>query len=570
MRAYLDNIQVQNMTESLLYPSITVRKKDENGDPAFGFSGEVTFIESEYYYIYNLLKTSANYRTNEITLRFEDDCCGSEGKKYEFKITHKSLQWCEGKCEVKVTPIEKSTTNDQLTCLKNKLIWDDYNGFKSIKHPRMAYCNEVRPNWMQHVMMILGIVFGNLMLVLSPILLVLGVIVVIINAIIGAINSLIPGDENDLNKIDFDNDPSTNVFQEMTGWYNQLMSWIVGCGRKHPSPLVTAYARNVCGACGLQFQSSIFDGNKPYASTVYVNAPVHKGTVATDNTTHWIDENKPLLSGKMFFDQLKIIFNAEYRVKNNILRFERKDNFQYGNVWLDLTTYDPDNTNVCWSWQDKTAFSYGNFKYFKDAVNWVGSEAADRWNDIVEWNNPYNTGQSGEFAPLIPFAACRFRDDGIEEDILTKYEDAPFIGPVIKGNKRSMLMNTHNCYQPMLIIWDQTSGLSNAKASGSDYYFPGYYTPGGQPVGLNQFYNYPFWFDAQSGGNLYDNFFAIEDPRTNGFKGLQFVADLPFDCSILSTFDIDESVLTSEGQSREITEININYKSGRITIKGVV
>lgn len=568
MKIYLDGIPVLSPTDSALNPSFTIRKKGDDGSIAFSYGGDITFIEAEYYYIYNLLKTSPNARVNEIAVTFVDDCCNN--KIYEFKINHKSARWCEGKCEVTVTPIEKSIINDQITCLKNTLIWDDYNGFKSQKHPRMAYCNEIRPNWMQHVILILGIVFGNLTLVLSPILLVLGVIVVIINAIIGAINALLPGDENDLNKIDFDNDPSTDVFQEMIGWYNNLMSFIVGCGRKHPSPLVTSYAKNVCGKCNLQFKSTIFDGNKPYAYTVYVNAPVHKGTLITDNTTHWIDENKPLLNGILFFDQLKTIFNADYRVKNGSLYFERKDSFQYGNIWLDLTTYDPDNTDVCWNWQNKTSFSYGNFKYFRDAVNWVGAEASDRWNDIVEWNNPYTPAQSGEYAPLIMFSPCRFRDDGIEEDILTKYENAPFVGPIIQGNKQSMIMNSHNCYQPMLIIWDPNTGVTNAKANGGAYYFPGYYTPGGQPVGLNQFYNYPFWFAEGSPGNLYDQFFFIEDPRTSQFKGLEFVADLPFDCNLLNTFDIDESVKTSEGPSREITEININYKSGRMTIKGVV
>jgi len=99
---------------------------------------------------------------------------------------------------------------------------------------------------------------------------------------------------------------------------------------------------------------------------------------------------------------------------------------------LDLTILDAEDYSICWTWSKKPRYSYGNFTYQKDAINSIGNEANDRWSDIVEWNNPYSSLQKGSFEPTLEFATCRFRDDGIDRDVLSFYENAPFIGPIIQ------------------------------------------------------------------------------------------------------------------------------------------
>lgn len=569
MKIYIDNIPVLYPGDNLLKPTFTLRKQDESGSQAFSFTGDITFYGTDFDYVYQKLVTDTNAKNNKIELKFVHECC-EDLDPFLFEINSESVKWCENECSITAAAIEKSLTNDQLTCLKNTLIYDNYAGFQNKQHPRMIYCNELRPNWLGDLVMIFIILFCFTILSLSPILIVIGIIVTIINKIIDIINNL---PNVNVNKIDFDNNPETGIFQEMKNFKDQMLSFAIGCGRKHPSPLVRDYADNVCGKCGLTFQSDIFkNGASPYFNTVFVNAPIAKGTQITDTTTYWIDQNKPILNGVMFFDKLKSIHNAKWLIFGNVLRFERRDAFLPGSPWLDLTTYPSNKISVCYSWSKKTLYSYANFQYQKDAINWVGSEAIARWSDIVEWNNPYSPNQKGAFEPLLEFAACRFRDDGIDRDVLTAYENAPFIGNIIKQSKRAMLLNSHQCFTPMLLIWDGNTPES-AKVDNTSAYFQNFPSEGDDKyqanVGVNQFYNYPYWFNANFPGNLYDKFWSIDNPKLSTFQGFDFTAEITFDCALLAAIDLDGTVKTSKGLA-EVNEITLNFALNKMILKGTV
>lgn len=575
MIAFLDGMPVINPDTTLRHPSFTLRRHDETGDRAFGFTGDIIFEGSDYDYIFAILKTDPNASNNKILLTFENDCC-SERQTYEFYITSQSLTWCEGECKLTASAVEKAISDDQFTCLNNTMIWDDYAGFKSMVHPRMSYCNELRPNWLHDVMIILIMATWTSFLTIGPILIVIAAVIVVINFIIGINNSIIgaintiPGIHiNPVNPIDIDGDPSTNAFVEFDNWVNKMLENSFGCGRQHPSPLVREYARNVCTKCGLTFASSIFNNpNSDYYNTVYHNAPINKGVEPQDHSTFWIEENAPLLNGVLFFNQLKDAMNLDYKIKNNILTLEREDYFVPSAPWLDLTTIDPDKLNVCWKWSTKKRYSYGNFYYQRDAVDTVGSESGERWGDIVEWNsNPYSPQQSGEFKPLIPFTTARFRDDGIDRDVLTAYENLPTIGTVLRRYKNAMIMNAHNSFTPKLLIWD---GVQNENASVDKFINKNYLVGQIAGVGLNQFYNYPMWINADTPGNLYDRFWAIRNPRSANFQGLDFTAIVDYDCALLSAVDLDGVVRTSEGDSVIIDSIVINDSLKQLTIKGTV
>ena len=572
MKIYLDNVPVVNVSDGLQKPSFTFRKQDETGDKAFSFTGDITFTGKEYTYLYGKLVTDPNALTNTVTLKFVNDCCSTPQIR-EFFINHESLLWCENTCNITGTSIEKSLANDQYTCLKNVLIWDDRYGFKNKQHPRMSYCNELRPNWMGDLMIILTLALYTAFLTMGPVLALIALIIdginliiQINNNIIDAINSL-GGSLDHVDPIDLDGDPSTTTFQQFSNWIDSLLALGVGCGRKHPSPLVRDYIDNICKVCGITWDSSILKNpNNEYYNLVYVNCPIDKGVVEADNTTFWVDANAPILSGLQFLDQMCIPFNAKFEIQNSNLTFERKDFFVPKTPWLDLTTYDTKKViSVCWNWSRKNRYSYANLRYQKDAINTVGNEAVDRWGDVIEWNPAasYSPLQKGAYEPLMPFAACRFRDDGIDRDILTFYEDQPTINTLILRYKNAMIMNQHTSYLPMLIIWDGQS-RSNAFA---DKFINIYY---GGLAGSNQFYNYPMWFSGAAPGNLYDRFHAIENPRTSNYQGFDFEATVEFDCALLSAVDVEGVVKTSRGNSKGPLTIVENHANNTLTIKGTV
>lgn len=563
MLAYLDGNPVAYPNETLTKPNLILRKQDETGDKAYSLTGNLVFTGSDYDYIYAQLKTSATALDNKVELKLVNDCCGTP-QVYKFFIQAKTLRWCEGSCELQAGTTENTLAQDQLTCLKNTLIWDDYAGFKSKQHPRFAYCNELRPNWKHDVLLILAVATATSILVFLPLIATVVIVFNIVNSVINWLNSNLGTSFNNITILG-----QVNIsMNDLQGYFNLLTSFIIGCGRKHPSPLVRDYADNVCGKCGITFQSSIFKNSaSAYHNTCYFNAPIHKGTLETDTTTYWIDENKPIKSGFQFFDDIASIVNGKWEIVGGNLILERKDYFVPKTPFIDLTDttkYPSDKVNICWKWSSKTRYSYANFEYQKDAVNWVGGEAGSRWNDIVEWNNPYSALQKGELKPLFPFTSCRFRDDGIDRDVLSFYKSFPTIGPMIKNYDNVLIMNSHTCYQPMLLIWDPATGVQNAKVDPGAYYFPGY--PG---VALNQFYNYPFWFAEGYTGNLYSNFWYIENPKLSGYQGFEYEAEIMFDCDLLDALDLDGVVKTVEGDGK-VTQININFKENKLTISGTV
>lgn len=296
---------------------------------------------------------------------------------------------------------------------------------------------------------------------------------------------------------------------------------------------------------------------------------MHKGVEEADTVTYWVEENQPILNGLQLMDQLVPVFNGKYEIQNSVLSFERRDHFVPKTPFLDLTTH-PDVIDVCWKWSDKTRYSYAELKYQQDAINQVGNEAIPRMGDIIEWNNPYSSLQKGPYQPLIPFAACRFRDDGIDRDILTFYNTQPTISNVINRYRNSIIMNSHYSFLPMLVIWD---GKENANAFADKFINKNYLAPS-LGVGQNQMYNYPYWMRDGAPGNLQTNFHYIENPRLSGFQGRDFTARLKISCDLLRSLDIDGVVHTAQGDSKNDNKqsliIMIDRLNGIVTIKGTV
>lgn len=557
MKAFLDGTPVKYPNDTLLYPTFTLRQEDANGDKVFNFTDDLEFEGEDRDYIYSKLVTDTNALNNTVILKFVDDCCSD--KVYQFLIKPESLKWCDGDCKITAAATEYSESAEKITCLKNTLIFDNYNGFQSQTHPKMSYCLEVRPSMVQDLLIILVIATNLAYYSLIPIVVALVPLFFVINLIINFINNL----EGSINNIDFDGDPSTNVLQEYLNFITLMNEISIGCGRKHPSPKVRSYANNFCGKCGLTFQSSIF--NNPasdYYETVYMNAPVIKGNLSTD-ASNWIDKNKPLLNGEKFLNELKGIHNAKWNIENSVLIFERRDFFTPSTPWLDLTQMDSKDYTICYNWTRRPRYSYALFMYQKDAVNWIGAEASDRWGSYVEWNNPYSPLQKDEFRPLFAFSPCRFRDDGIDRDVLSDYKNAPFVGNIIQNYDNVILMNEGKCYTPMLLIWDSTTGYDNSKVR---IFFP----PGNAGTGLNQCYNYAYWFDEGYPGNMYDRFWAIDNPRTAAWQGKDFSVEVFVKCATQNSINLDGQIMTPEGLSTKIISVEINTRDNKLTITGTL
>jgi hypothetical protein len=323
---------------------------------------------------------------------------------------------------------------------------------------------------------------------------------------------------------------------------------------------VRDYIDNVCKKCGISFQSSILnDSNSDYYNTLYFSAPVKKGVAFDDTTTFWIDENRPLLTGSGLLDEQKTLYNGNWRIIGNVLTFERKDFFKTVNPWLNTADLGGKLISLCYNWTATQRPAFGDFKYQLDAIDWVGNEAKARWNDIVEWNDPFSPLQKGKKQVLLPYSPARFRDDGLDEDILAIYDGLPFFG-FIKNYTGVMIMHSGTSFVPKVLIWDTASGVSDARVK------KGYITP---TVPSDASYNAPLWFDELYGQSLYKRFFEIDNPKLQTFAGKDFTLKIKYDCSLLNSVDIDRPI-TVEGFEAQITTIEIRSHEGILEIKGTI
>lgn len=571
MKVFLDGIPIAYPNATLLEPHFTLRRKDDEGQFAVSFTGELSFTGSDYTYIYNKLVVVPGAINNSILLLFVDDCC--DDKEYTFLIKPESLRWCEGSCEISATAVEYTPESIAYACVENTLVWDNWNGFQTASHPKVKYCLEFRPSILQDALLILGLftVFGatTILAMLATIILPL---VGLVNLIITGLNSLLPsGSEIDTISIAGFDDP-TDIFTYFKDLFETTNGQIIaGCGYEHPSPLVRSHIGNVCGKCGLAFASSILnepDPTKPnnvYYNLVYFSAPIKGGRLNNPYFVKpivpYIDDNKPLQNGKMFLDDVKQPFNSSWDIDSGVLRLERHDFFETQVPFFDVTTYDQSKViRQCYEWSKKRRPAYGDFQYQRDAVDWVGAEATPRWSDIVEWNSPVNPIQKGPLSVIFPFSAARFREDGIERDVLSDYEWMPYgIGTNISDHKKAMIMNNGTSFVPKLLIWDGAD-INNATIRRE--------TAGG--TGTDEAVNYPMWVDANYSGNLYDRFWFIENPRTSTFSGYDFEIAVIWDCNLLNSININGTIMTSKGLSKTLEVIDVNFENSTLTFKGTV
>lgn len=501
---------------------------------------------------------------------YEDTCCETDILLFEGILRGDMVDWCYEDCQCTVAFLEQTEEVLRTSCIKSTLVYDNWNGFQQAVHPRITYCTEVRPDWMAYALLISGIMYNWILFLLYPIVFAIQAI----NSVLGVLEDALGAIGINVNlTINFEG--NDNVLQAYDNLLDDLNQRIVGCGRKHPSPLVRDYIQNVCDKCGLQFSSTIYkDVNSQYYNAVYLSAPVEKGTRNEDIT--WLDQNHPILTLDLFLDQLKLVHNGDYKVINGTLYFERKDFFWTGDIFASYSLLFDNNLikdRLCLSWRDETRPSFIKLQYSLDAVDVVGTEAIDRYNDIVEWNLPYSELQSGFTEVVLPFGPARFRGDGIDTDILGQFSWAPFsIGQQINTFQNTLLLEKGTCFQPKLLIWD---GVNITDAKIRKYDVPGFEIDPGQN------YNFPYLFNEYNAdpntayptdhpfSGLYPRFYSIDNPKLIADQGQQFEFSMYYNCDSLQAALTARFVQLPMGVGR-IDKITVNLEDKSLSIIGKV
>ena len=325
-----------------------------------------------------------------------------------------------------------------------------------------------------------------------------------------------------------------------------------------------------------------------YFNSVLWAASVEKGKPNQIISQDLIAENWPIETMETFLDNvMKPTFNADYALVGNTLVFERKDFFNTTTQWIDSEQLLNDSrivdNQVCFSWIDRERWAFGRFEYNVDALDIIGNEAKLRFNDIVDFNVPYNPTQTGQLNVSLPLSPARFRSDDVDNEgtifnILEAFQGGLLLlifgGQFANQNKKSMLLNNHCGFNYKLLIWDgQDREFSIIKNDYSDTFTGGPVLVDGVNVDPDDRFNYPFWFKENNANNLYSLFHYIDDPRNPSASQFNFKFTFQFDCSDLTSFDWSKTIrLTKNGSVvfGRVREVKINFIDRTMSIQGIV
>lgn len=535
------------------------------------FTSELEFYDDGYGILRYWLITEANAIVNAVKVKIYDNCCNT--LIFEGVIRASTIDWCEPICSIKANIIEDEQAVD---CLKATIIWDDHNGFLDREQIKLKYSVDLSPTGLLIILLTFYTIFN---LILNIIGWVIGVILLI--ALVASLGTF-----------DFN-----GAYQNATQWIDDLQERMLIIGWYHPTALVRDYIQNVCQKCGLTFQSSILNNSSsPYFNTLLFAAQVRKGYKPSQTTGKLISQNLPVETVDTLMETyLKPLFNANYWVIDGVLIFERKDFFDNTtNPWIDAEQLLNDgliqNDRICFSYLDKKLPAYADFHYTQDFNDPVGNYGNQRFDKVVEWNNPYSPAQTGSYTPNIPSSPGRFRGDKIENDTYDNITTNPALefidigfGFNISDSIGMLLLGDHVCANYKFLIWDGRD-RENGKIRGvypdsligdvfQDFRIDddtGNLIP--YDVPQDRRFNYPFTFRPDLNGNLY-YFHQIENPRYGGIRLYSFNFTFNFSCGQYLNFDFTKTVrLFKNGQIvyGKITELKINFVNRTIDVTGEV
>ncbi len=473
-------------------------------------SGTLTFEEEAYRLMKQWLIDDVSAPLNSIDVRIEDTACKDDFLGYTIKAT--DLRWCEDQvCTFDTTLKQK---DERLNCIKSTLITNNHTGmFQTVpannkKHPRFSYCNEQRPNgimimvWWQSAIIIVPTLW-----LLVPIMFALNGIFAVVNVIVGAVNALIKLlTGKPLDTVNWQTIP----YFDFDGMREALGAYFVesgGCGREHPAPLIRDYIQNVCDYCNVKVDGDsapIFfaqtmdvassrgmlkDVHNPHYNACYLHATVKRGIrrfksvnalrALHNNTDYYIEDNSPLLTLDMFLDELKQVYNAEWRLKNGKLYFQRKDYFLQSAPLYDFTANGADRfkllEGLCFEWNELKYPAYTKGIYTSDAADTCGNEAEAQMNAYIQHGNVDENPNFESVREInVPYGATRFRLDGVSEDYLFDAMQVvvngsfftPFLGgfmfdvvgkEIQEYGDYALLLKDETCTLPKILVWDGQS-----------------------------------------------------------------------------------------------------------------
>lgn len=561
-----DFTQLTSRIDGLQSLTLTATRNEENHISRL-ISTDLKFYGKGYEIILDTLITQ---KKDFIIVKLIDDCCDEE--LITAVIRRDEVKWCSQDCCIEAKLVQADDDTLKIDSLDNLLIWDD-EFIDNINDPNFSYGSEddfppqVLFYWnnsgvaerfkKEHT---LPCVYARDYFINSA------------NKIGATFDSTIFNAPNGLNSWTGDN------YDIDTAKYN---------GGNY----LTRHSNDNADYLAVPIQNGNIntlksDYENPYYSTVLlyqaIQAENNRRAYFARGEIKEIEKEENILnwSIRKYLNEFSKVFNANYRIRNGVLKFERKDYFFLtSNVWLDLT-----DENVCFETDDSRNKAYLRLSWPTSPTAYdiragaivtgsgigivsdrtIGDENKFHYDNIIEWNSPPSIIQKGEESRVF---------DEFEAWMCSDVEIASPADPIEAVHFYRDLYNE----KPILLSLEKSDTYERKEvgsilASKNEYTFSfGQHFYGR----LNHCYNTNLGEDH----NLYQNFHFIDNPRnvpnSCGYrskynpKGYSFEVEVPFSCSDLNTFDMDNHVLTSEGRGT-IERVEFNLQTRNVIISGLV
>lgn len=472
-------------------------------------TGTITIEDYAFRLIKKWLFDDVSAPLNAVDVRIEHVNCGTY---QDFQIRATDITYCESDPNFCSFDVILKQKDDSLLCIQNTLIADNHQGWfeygSSKFHPNFSYCNEQRPNGLLIMLWCaMSILFVIFTIIVVPIITLINIVIIIILGVVTVINTIISA-INVIPGINIPLIPTQNLnpisYKDFFDSLAELYIESAGCGKGHTAPLVKDYISNVCTKCGVSVNANtapiffadtmqlntssqgLINKFNPHSRVCYFFPTIKKGigrgdyvigapsgTAPTNDST---PNFAPVITLSELLDQLKTVYNAEWRVVNNTLYFQRKDYYISGAIIYDFSLGAVDRLKllegICFTWNQIKMPASAKGLYTDDAADKPGNEALDYMNDVISYTNDYNSPTLNGLEDLTTvFAGTGFRLMGTSPDYLydafqVTLNFTQILGPIfipIRNAIRNMLVDVADysiliqgdtVSKPKLIIWD--------------------------------------------------------------------------------------------------------------------
>lgn len=329
-------------------------------------------------------------------------------------------------------------------------------------------------------------------------------------------------------------------------------NWALGCARYHIAIRIGKAVQYWCEQSDLAWSSSILEGDfsRLYLLDAYgTEGPLRRKTpLKKYEAGRIINYTIPQL-----LTLLVEPFNADFRIIDGTLYFERKDWFAanakplVGEI-LETPCIGPDLGMMN---------TYLEGRYKTDFLDEAGHKIRDRYDGITDLNPTESRALKGGRTIEIPFASSRFNMDGKGDGVIVAARKTPFVGSKIEHD---LILSRGSAAELRLLDLLNVAGdfqyVKRDPFAGGDWIYQ---------TALR-------WDDYGSKQGLYSRFHSIDDPRS----ALRYSADeISFKpANICDAIDLIQAqsltVYVDTDYGRAVPgEIEYDIASGILTLRNV-